>query len=231
MVPAAMTREPGMRGNGAVHYRAVFCTEDQNRDLVDALLRFRKKLFVDLLAWDLPVTNGRERDQFDNAAAIHCALFADEHLTGGFRAIRSDHEYLAQSVFPHLATLGRFPRRRDVWEISRFGVLPGRRRLQTARTNYALMFHFAQRRQASALVAVVDVNHERFLGMLGIRTRRYGPPQTIGIDRNGQIITGVAGEIPVTEQGNSKFLTLLATAQSIEVNDETLVLGSERVSA
>lgn len=220
-----------MGGNGAVHYRAIFCTEDQNRELVDALLQFRKKLFVDILAWDLQVTNGRERDQFDNAAAIHCALFADEHLAGGFRAIRSDHEYLAQSVFPHLATLGRFPRRRDVWEISRFGVLPGRRHYRAARTNYALMFHFAQQRQASGLVAVVDLNHERFLGMLGIRTRRYGPPQTIGIGTNGQIITGVAGEIPVTEQGDSRFLALLAAAQSIEVNDETLVLGSERVSA
>ena len=220
-----------MGGNGATHYRAVFCTEDQNCDLVDALLQFRKKLFVDILAWDLRVTNGRERDQFDNAAAVHCALFVGERLAGGFRAIRSDHAYLAQSVFPNLATLGRFPRRRDVWEISRFGVLPGRARMQAARSNYTAMFRFAHSRQASALVAVVDLNHERLLGTLGIRTRRYGPPQPIGTDTNGQIITGVAGEIPVTEQGDPRFSTLLVAAQSIEVSDETLVFGSARVSA
>lgn len=215
----------------ATHYRAVLCTEDQNPELVDSILQFRKKLFVDILAWNLRVAGGRERDEFDNSSAIHCALFANDSIIGSFRAIRSDKEYLAESVFPYLATLRRFPRRRDIWEISRFGVLPGHGRIELARLNYSLMFQFAHSRRATALVAIVDLSHERLLGMLGIRTRRYGPPQIIGHDTRGRPITGVAGEIPMTEQTDARFSRISNVAKCIEVSDETLVLGSARVSA
>lgn len=216
---------------GPPRYQAILCTKDQNSALVDDLQQFRKRLFVDRLGWRLSIKDDREFDQFDTEAAIHCAIFQDDQLIGGFRAIQTVHPYLAESVFPHLASLRAFPRRRDVWEISRFGIYANRQRLDSARINYSAMLRFAQDRSASALVAVVDLAHERLLSIVGIRTRRYGPPQNIGSDMAGRPIHVVAGEIPLGEQRGERFRTLLALAQQVEVNDETLVLGRSRISA
>lgn len=210
---------------------AVFCTEEQNRSVVDQLFRFRKALFVDVLGWDLKVENGRERDQFDTACAVYCALFRNGILIGGFRAIRTDHPYLAQTVFPQLATFAAYPQRHDVWEVSRFGVLPSDAGSLTARLLYSLMFHFARQCGASALVALADLRYERFLTQLGIRTRRYGPPQVIGVDESGRPLSLVAGDIPLANQRGWRFDALLKLVDDVEITDETLVLGSDRLSA
>ena len=211
-------------------FRAIMCTEDENPSIVDDLYRFRKRLFVDRQGWDLAVEDGRERDQFDTDAAVHCALFEGAQLIGGFRAIRTDHDYLAQSVFPYLASLKPYPRQRNAWEISRFGVLPGGPP-RTALTTYALMFRFAQMRQAATLVAVADLHHERLMTRVGIRTRRYGPPQVVGTTGDGSPILAVAGEIPLREQTGTRFSSLLEFAKDVEIDDEALVLGPARVSA
>jgi N-acyl-L-homoserine lactone synthetase len=214
-----------------VRFNATIGSEHQNPGLVDDLLKFRKALFVDALGWNLDVRDGRERDQFDTAAALHCALFDETRLIGGFRAIRTDSDYLARSVFPHLAALKHFPQRPDVWEISRFGVLPGEERRLAAKINYSLMLQFTLARGATSLVAVVDLTYERFLKALGIRTRRYGPPQIIGTSRRGDPLWAVAGEIPLAEQTDPRFHALLTLADQVEINDDTMVLGRRRVSA
>ncbi len=212
-------------------FYAVFCREQENPEVVDELCKFRKALFVDALGWPLNVNCGRERDQFDTPAAFHCALFEGAQLIGGFRAIRTDNEYLARSVFPHLAALRRFPQRSDAWEISRFGVLLGEERRVAAKLNYSLMFYFAQQRGATSLVAVVDLTYERFLKTLGIRTRRYGPPQVIGCNAHGTPMWAVAGEIPLGEQNGARYHALLGLAKQVEIKDDTMVLGRRRVSA
>lgn len=210
---------------------AVFCSSEQRPEIVDLIYQFRKSLFVDALGWKLAVRDGRECDQFDTSAAVHCALMRDDAVIGGFRAIRTDNDYLARSVFPQLAAVKNYPQRTDTWEISRFGLLPGPDQHDLAKLNYSLMFRFAQLRQANALVALVDLTYERFLKLLGIRTRRYGPPQIIGSNARGEELWGVAGEIPLAEQQGSRFRGLLALAKQVEIEDEALVLGRTRVSA
>ncbi|HEY0440988.1 MAG TPA: acyl-homoserine-lactone synthase [Xanthobacteraceae bacterium] len=212
-------------------YDATFCTEEQNPSGVDAMLQLRKQLFVDLYRWELTVVDGRERDQFDTPTTVHCLLHRDRTLIGGFRAIRTDDDYLVRSVFPYLAAIRSFPQRSDYWEISRFGVLPIAHRLEAAKINYALMFRFAQLRQALGLVALADLTYERFLSKLGIRTRRYGPPQVIGTDAAGTPLVAVAGEIPMSEQNDHRFHALLALTKHMEINDAALVLGRSRISA
>lgn len=211
--------------------QAVFCTEKLSPQVVDQLMRFRKALFVDALGWNLHVKDGQERDQFDTDDALHCALFRDGMVIAGFRAIRTDHPYLAQTIFPQLATFAPYPQRRDVWEISRFGVLPSEGGSTTARLLYSLMFRFASSVKASGLVAIADLRHERFLTQIGIRTRRFGPPQSYGLDEDGNPLFVVAGDIPIANQLGSRFEALLKLVDNVEIKDETLVLGSERLSA
>lgn len=214
-----------------LHLHAVICTEQQHPEVIDMIYRFRKHLFVETYGWTLDVHDGRERDRFDTSAAVHCALMRNHEVVGGFRAVRADNDYLARCVFPQLAAVKGYPQRPDTWEISRFGVLPGPDQRELAKLNYSLMFRFAQVRQAATLVALVDLNHERLLKLLGIRTRRYGPPQIIGTNVRGETLWGVAGEIPLAEQQGSRFRGLLALAKQVEIEDEALVLGRTRVSA
>ena len=210
---------------------AVFCTEEQNPNVTDRFFQFRKSLFIDALHWDLRELEGREKDQFDTASAVYCILHRKGRVIAGFRAIRTDQPYLAQTVFPQLATLAPYPQRRDVWEVSRFGVAPAEAGSPTARHLYSLMFRFAHLCHVTALVALADLRYERFLTQLGIRTRRYGPPQSVGLDEAGQPLMLVAGDIPIANQRGWRFENLVILADEMEIDDETLVLGSDRLSA
>jgi N-acyl-L-homoserine lactone synthetase len=96
---------------------------------------------------------------------------------------------------------------------------------------YAVMFDFAELRRVRALVAVADLGHERLLGKLGIRTRRYGPPATLDDPRMQEPIRIVAGEIPLLEQDRTRLQFLRTYAESMEIYDDTLVWRPARVSA
>jgi acyl homoserine lactone synthase len=211
-------------------YHALVTTEEISPASVQAMFRLRKRLFVDQCGWELATNGDVERDQFDTWYTEHCLLFFGNDLVGGFRAIRTNFPYLTQSVFPQLAVL-RFPNHRDVWEISRFGVLPNPSEAKLAPMNYALMFRFAEMRGAAALVAMADLSYERFLKRMGIRTRRFGPPQVIGTDRRGSSLTAVAGEIPIDETNNPGLQKFLGLGRQLEIHDATHVLGRSSISA
>ena len=212
-------------------WKAVITSKDTNPEVVDQLQIFRKKLFVDILRWNLNVIENREIDQFDTRDALYCAVYLNDRLAGGFRAIRGDYPYLAERVFPQFATLRAFPKRADVFEISRFGIDPDCGGANAAMIVYGTMIRFAQARRASSLVALVDLHHERLLRIIGIHTRRYGPPQVVGMDLSNRELTAVAGEIPLSDQRTPEFAKLLNLASTVEMTDETLVLGRAVVSA
>ena len=197
-------------------------------ELERAFGRFRKSLFVDRLGWSLTVDGDIERDEFDTHDATYCLLCADGTVVGGFRSIPCNRPYLARVAFPQLATTREYPDRSDFWEVSRFGMQPSRGQLGT--TLYSVMLRFAISRQARSLVAVADPQHERLLRTIGIRTRRYGPPQTIGVDRQGRELKAVAGEIPINSQAQS-IDHLLDWAEPLEINDEALVQRPRRIPA
>jgi N-acyl-L-homoserine lactone synthetase len=211
-------------------YRALITTEEFDPAEVQGMFRLRKRLFVDQCGWTLATIDDIERDQFDTWYTEHCLLFCGADLIGGFRAIRADYPYLTRSIFPQLARR-RFPRRRTAWEISRFGVLPLATEARTTRLNYALMFRFAELRGAESLVAMADLSYERFLQRMNIRTRRFGPPQVIGTDRDGRELTAVAGEIPINVADNPGLGKLLDLGRKLEINDATHVLGRSSISA
>ena len=209
--------------------RALLFFHDADRTESRAVFQFRRRLFVDHLGWRLCVSSGEERDEFDGPGAIYCALAAGDELVGTFRAVRCDRPYLSSAVFPQLAATREYPQRADCYEISRFGVDPARRCF--APLLYAVMLQFGWERRARALVAVADLNHERLLGKLGIRTRRFGPPGFVGLDRFGVPLDAVAGEIVLGEQPAPLADRVSALLHNVEIVDETLVLRPERLSA
>jgi acyl homoserine lactone synthase len=200
-------------------------------DEVLAHQKWRKLLFVDQLGWDLQHENGVEIDEFDTPRAVYCSLYLGDEIVGGWRAIRTNEEYLGKKIFPQLASLRPYPTHPDIWEVSRLGVSRHPMRALSAQYAYALMFHFALTRQARSLVGVVSLIHNRNFVINQIKTRRYGVPQVVGFDVRRRPITVFFGEIRMAEQGSHRFKELLASLQHVEMNDEALVLGRTSVSA
>jgi len=81
----------------------------------------RKRVFVDLLKWDLPVLADRfEVDQFDDPHATYL-IVADregEHLASA-RLLPTTRPAILDALFPHLVA-GPVPRGPGIFEITRF---------------------------------------------------------------------------------------------------------------
>lgn len=81
----------------------------------------RKRVFVDLLKWDLPVLAGRfEVDQFDDPHATYLIVTdgAGEHLASA-RLLPTTRPAILDALFPHLVA-GPVPRGEEIAEITRF---------------------------------------------------------------------------------------------------------------
>lgn len=91
-----------------------------------AMFEDRRRLFVDMMGWDVPVTNGRfEIDQFDGQQAVYIAEFSDggEHL-GSLRLLPSSGPHILANLFAGLCDQD-VPRGPGIYEITRL-CLPSR---------------------------------------------------------------------------------------------------------
>ncbi|MCP4380189.1 MAG: GNAT family N-acetyltransferase [Hyphomicrobiales bacterium] len=206
-------------------------TQTDDPQFVSNILRFRKRVFVDSLGWDLTVIDGKECDEFDSGDALYCGVLADGEIVGCFRALRCDRPYLSKEKFQHLATYRNYPSHPFAWEISRFAVSEQSRNFEICLVNYALMFYLARQEGAVSLVAFCDISHERLLSRLGIVTERFGDPADIGEDGLGRPIRVVAGEIPVSKQNGHTYRKMMRLVETMEVVNGTAVVGRPRVSA
>lgn len=108
----------------------VIIVDQSNRAQEHVALRFmfeaRKKVFVDLLRWDVPVLAGRfEVDQFDDGAATYLIVTDNQrrHLASA-RLLTTTRPALLDSLYPELCE-GAVPRGRNIIEITRFCLSPG----------------------------------------------------------------------------------------------------------
>lgn len=90
-----------------------------------AMFEARKRVFVDMLGWDVPVVDDRyEVDQFDDAHATYIVLSDPD---GGHRAsarlLRTERPHILADLFPSLCE-GPVPARHDISEITRFCIEP-----------------------------------------------------------------------------------------------------------
>ncbi len=108
----------------------------------------RKLVFVDLLKWDLTITDGRfEIDQFDDEFAIYLlASHEDGSHLGSMRLLRTDRPHILGNFFSHLSDKP-IPTGPDTLEVTRLCLSPQlraverryvRNQLISALTDYAL---------------------------------------------------------------------------------------------
>ncbi|MDY8110741.1 acyl-homoserine-lactone synthase [Fulvimarina sp. 2208YS6-2-32] len=93
---------------------------------LDQHFRLRADIFVGELQWtDLTVKDGREYDQFDHRDAVYIlAINAGEGVVGGLRLLPTQRPTLMSEIFPQAANMADMPTGPNVYEWTRFFVVP-----------------------------------------------------------------------------------------------------------
>jgi acyl-homoserine lactone synthase len=141
----------------------------------------RKRLFVDLLAWRVPVVAGEyEIDRFDDMHAVYL-VDGDEndpHL-GSLRLLPTERPHILDTLFPGLCD-GFVPRGATIWEITRL-CLPTRigaaRRLEVRNRLISAMVDHALATGIETLTGVVEMNFLSQILDMGWDCRPLGAPQ------------------------------------------------------
>lgn len=164
----------------------------------------RKRIFIDLLGWDLPALDGRfEVDQFDNPATryIICAGLDGQHL-GSVRLLPCDGPNLLGSVFPFLCD-GEPPDGADIWEISRLclsrSIRAAERRLVRDQLATAIT-RFALNAGIQAYCCVADMPWYSQLLSFGWRCEPLGLPQSLDCGTIGALKILITEETPALMQ-------------------------------
>jgi N-acyl-L-homoserine lactone synthetase len=157
-------------------------------DVYTALARYRHKVFVETLGWDLPSKAGLELDQFDRLDTQYVVAREGERYVGIARLLPTRGPYLLSELFPQLLGDLPIPHADDIWELSRFAAVDFLSSsgasgqfsspiavglLRTARA-------CAARHGVRKLITVSPLGVERLLRKAGFSAQRVAPPQIIG---------------------------------------------------
>lgn len=154
--------------------------------LMDRAARYRHKVFVEKLGWQLNCSDLLENDQFDRPDTVYViAKNENEDIVGIARLLPTTRPYLLGDVFPHLMNGMRPPASADVWELSRFaavdfntqqtsvlGQISSPLTIELLQAAIQCAFGFGAKR----LVTISPIGIERLLRKLGIQARRAGTP-------------------------------------------------------
>lgn len=97
----------------------------QYPDYFARLFRLRHHVFVQGRGWSLPCKQGMEMDQYDVDEAVYFLDINDDGvIEGSIRMTPTERYSLLADYFPHLVENGLSPRSRDIYEATRYIVLP-----------------------------------------------------------------------------------------------------------
>ena len=157
--------------------------------VMDDLERYRHKVFVETLGWDLVTEEGRERDQFDGDDTVYLAARDDaQNIVGTGRLLPTTGAYLLGDVFPQLMGGAEVPRDPRVWELSRFAAVDFTQPLAGALGQFSsevtiALFHsalnVAEAHGAERIITVSPLGIERLLRRKGIKAHRAAPPMIV----------------------------------------------------
>jgi len=152
--------------------------------------RYRHKVFVEMLGWDLRVTDGLEVDQFDRDDTLYVvAQDEDGRVNGTARLLPTTQPYLLAEVFPELLGGLPAPHSPDIWELSRFAAVDFNEKNCTALSQFSsptavgllkATQRAAAQRGARQLITVSPLGVERLLRKAGFRAYRTAPPVIVG---------------------------------------------------
>lgn len=130
-------------------------------DVFEQLFRLRHDIFIKGRGWSLPCGNGRETDRSDVDEAVYFVdLNNDGVIESSVRATPTEKYSLLADYFPHLIENGMPARAPDVYECTRYIVMPSHKSRETNRTAKArlliALFQWAIAQKLAYLQTVID---------------------------------------------------------------------------
>jgi acyl-homoserine lactone synthase len=199
---------------------AAACARPHAEPPLQAMFAARKRVFVDLLRWDLPVCEGRfEVDRFDDEHAEYLVVGADGRHLASARLLPTTRPHILGSLFPQLCA-GDLPRGPHIREITRFCLDPaiGSRARREARDVLvsALVAH-ARARGIERYTGVAELAWLQQILAFGWRCRPLGLPHAIGRRTLGALAIEIAADTPVLlAAGGIHRATTLAPLRVLE---------------
>lgn len=156
--------------------------------LMSGLARYRHKVFVEMLGWNLPCQGELEFDQFDRPDTLYVAARCRRsgRLLGTARLLPTNRPYLLSEIFPALMQGIPVPHSEQVWELSRFAAVDfsapapegptGQFSSPVAVALLRVALAAAAARGARRLITVSPLGVERLLRRAGFQARRAAPP-------------------------------------------------------
>jgi len=160
----------------------------------------RKRVFVDLLRWDVPVLDGRfELDQFDGGEAVYLVIPDESGAhAGSARLLPTERPHILDSLFPELCA-GDPPRGPRTFEITRFCLEPrggSERRLETRNRLVSGLVDHALECGITTYTGVAELGWLQQILAFGWRCRPLGLPCRIGGRTLGALRIDIDQETP-----------------------------------
>jgi len=178
--------------------------------LFDAMYEDRKRVFVNMRKWEVPVIDGKyEVDQFDGRRSVYCISTNETgaHL-GSIRLLPTDETHILGDLFPDLCD-GPVPRGPEIWEMTRGCLSPSipailrrevRNKLTTAVVQYAL------HRGITSYTCIADNAWLRAIPMLGWDCRSLGAARMIDRSVTGALQVHINGDTPARLQAAGSYV-------------------------
>lgn len=189
-------------------------TAAANRDLLQSMFADRKRLFVDLFGWDIPVIDDRyEIDQFDTADTVYLIVAdgAYEHAAS-IRLVPSTCPHMLAALFPHLCPLG-VPVGEAIWESTRL-CLPQRhgalRRRDLRNMLFSAMVDVALARGIKGYTGVIPDGFRKEVLSLGWQAEPLGPSMRIDGGPVGAFLIHITLDTPERLRWTGVYAPVLA---------------------
>ncbi|MEA3015782.1 MAG: hypothetical protein QOI38_504 [Sphingomonadales bacterium] len=169
----------------------------------------RKRVFVDLLKWDVPVLEGRyEVDQFDGEDATYLIVPAEDgRHAGSARLLPTTAPHILDSLFPELCA-AEPPRGHDVVEITRFCLGAGRGaqdRLEIRNRLVSGIVDYALDHGIRTYTGVAEMGWLQQILAFGWRCRPLGLPRTIDGRMLGALRIDISADTPALLEANGIY--------------------------
>lgn len=165
------------------------CSAEISTPLMHRMARYRHRVFVETLGWQLKCRDALEYDQFDRDDTLYViAQNESGDVIGTARLLPTIRPYLLSEVFPNMLNGAAPPQSPDVWELSRFATMDFSGQTGSAMDQFSSPIttgllraasHCAMAQGAQRMVTVSPLGVERLLRRTGFKAHRLGPPMVV----------------------------------------------------
>lgn len=169
----------------------------------------RKRVFVDLLKWDIPVLDERfEVDQFDDQHATYLVVPSEDGgHAGSARLLKTTLPHILDTLFPELCA-AMPPRGPNVLEITRFCLdrnQGAHARLETRNQLVSGLVRYALEHGVETYTGVAEMGWLQQILAFGWRCRPLGLPRIIGGKMIGALRIDIASDTPALLEENGIY--------------------------